>query len=306
MPRTRIERVPPSRWPGLARFIHRCNGEGAELRCLHSHAGPDAVAYADELRALGPDEARFLAARDTVGALVGVIGAEFDAGSGRAWLRGPFVAGRRPFAPLAARLLQALAAALPAGIVQHDAFAGAGCAEALAFYRAQGFEADAGDDELFAASPLRSAAVPRLLLRAPTSQSRPAMSALHDSEFPRAYLPAARLFARQPADRVTRVALLDGTAVGYIHAHFDAQWQEGYVDFIAVGPAARGRGIGRVLLAAADRWARERHRARGLTLTVRADRMQARALYLSMGFVQVRSGIGLRRLSGDAGHRQPA
>jgi ribosomal protein S18 acetylase RimI-like enzyme len=36
-------------------------------------------------------------------------------------------------------------------------------------------------------------------------------------------------------------------------------------------------------------------RARAVTLTVRADREAARALYLSSGFTCVRRGIGLRR-----------
>ena len=100
----------------------------------------------------------------------------------------------------------------------------------------------------------------------------------------------------------TRIALVDGTPAGYVHAHHDAQWREGYVDFLAVASTARRRGVGRALLQAAVDWSFEQRGARAVTLTVRADRAQARALYLAAGFVRVRTGIGMQwRTDGSSG-----
>jgi ribosomal-protein-alanine N-acetyltransferase len=299
MDAARIEVVPRTRWPRLAPFIHACNGDGPALRCLHSHVGPRAADYAAELRKLSAAEARFVAAWDGAH-LCGVAGAEFDPSSGRAWLRGPFVAADRPFAPLAAALHDALMVALPPTLVQFDAFVGAGCAEAISLYRSLGYEAGAGDDELTLdlgsrKPPPMSAGSPGLTIRAPQPAWRDTIAALHGAEFASPYLSTQQLLGRQPPDRITRVALLDGVPVGYMHAHFDAEWHEGYIDFVAVLPAVRRRGVARALVEAAIDWSCRRHRARGVTLTVRRDRAGARALYLSLGFAHVRTGIGLRR-----------
>lgn len=297
----RIDVVPPGRWPRLAPFIRACNGDGSSLRCLHSHAGATVAAYAAELRKLPRKAACYVAARDGM-QLLGVAGAEFDTDTGRAWLRGPFVAADCAFVPLAQALLDALIATLPATLHRFDAFVDAGCDEALAFYRERGFQPDAGDDELHldlrgcagSASAVPRAVPAGVTLRAPQPTWRAPIAALHLAEFPNPYLSATRLLGRQGPDRFTRIALLDGVPAGYLHAHFDAEWHEGYVDFVAVQPTARRRGVARALVAAAVDWARRRHHARGVTLTVRADRGGARALYESMGFVHVRTGVGLR------------
>lgn len=79
----------------------------------------------------------------------------------------------------------------------------------------------------------------------------------------------------------------DGAALGY--AGLRAVGVEGDVQTIAVDAAARGRGIGRALLAALLVEA-ERRGVRELFLEVRADNPVARTLYASVGFVE----IGLR------------
>jgi ribosomal protein S18 acetylase RimI-like enzyme len=291
----RIETVEPAGWPALAAFIAERNAADGDVRCLHSHAGDDAAAHADELRALGADEGHYCVARrgDTI---VGVAGAEFDAALGRAWLRGPLVAAGEDFGYLAGLLLDALCSHLPPGVDRHDAFVSARCDEALRFYRDRGFGADAGHDEFtLHATPAPYAVNAGLELVLPDPAWRDAVGGLHQAEFPGGYATADALFAPPAADRFTRIALVGGSPAGYVHAHFDAQWQEGYVDFLAVAPWARGRGLGRALLQAATDWSFRPMRARAVTLTVRADREAARALYLSAGFTCVRRGIGLRR-----------
>lgn len=289
----RIEPVAPADWPALAAFIAERNAADGEVRCLHSHAGDDAAAHADELRALAADEGRYCVARRG-DAIVGVAGAEFDAVLGRAWLRGPLVAAGENFGQLAGVLLDALCTHLPPGVDRHDAFVSARCDEALRFYRDRGFAADAGHDEFTLDAPRPScAAAPGLQLSPPDPAWRAAIGALHDTEFPTGYVTADALFAPPAADRFTCIALVDNAAAGYVHAHFDAQWREGYVDFLAVAAVARGRGVGRALLQAATDWSFGTMGARAVTLTVRADRAAARRLYLAAGFILVRRGIGM-------------
>jgi GNAT superfamily N-acetyltransferase len=291
----RIDTVAPADWPSLAAFIAERNAAGGDVRCLHSHAGEDAAAHADELRALAPAQACYCIARRG-DAIVGVVGAEFDGALGRAWLRGPLLAAGEDFPQGAGALLDALCAQLPPGLRQHDAFIASDCHEALAFYGARGFVPDAGHDEFILRAPLPPLVPgPRVQLVPPRLAWRAEIGALHEAEFPGGYVTADALFEAPAPGRFTRIALLDDAPAGYVHAHFDAQWQEGYVDFLAVAPTARRHGIGRALLQAAVDWSFGSCGARAVTLTVRADREAARALYRTAGFERVRTGIGMRR-----------
>jgi ribosomal protein S18 acetylase RimI-like enzyme len=296
----RIEPVAAADWPALAPFVFATNTAGGALRCLHSHGGPDAARYADELRSLAADAACLCAAWRGE-RLVGVTGAEFDVTLGRAWLRGPLVATGEDFAGTGAALLDALDAALPAAVKQQAAFVAATCADALALLGARGFVVAGQHDEFVLTEPPAAAPLPADVRVVPVDQTPcEALSALHEAEFPNAYLPAAKLFSAGSAagaESFTRVALLDGVPAGYLHAHFDAPWNEGYIDFVAVDPAARGGGVGRALLSAAIDWTFNQRGARALTLTVRSDRLAARALYLAAGFRHQRTGIDLRRES---------
>jgi ribosomal protein S18 acetylase RimI-like enzyme len=291
-----IDTVPPAEWPTLAAFIAERNAADGDVRCLHSHAGEDATAHADELRALAPEEACYCIARRG-DVRVGVVGAEFDGALGRAWLRGPLVAAGEDFPQVAGALLDALCARLPPGLRQHDAFIASDCHEARAFYEARGFVPDAGHDEFIArALPPPFEPESRVRLMPPRPVWRDAIGVLHDAEFPGGYVTADALFEAPAPDRFTRIALFDDAPVGYVHAHFDARWREGYVDFLAAAPTARRHGIGRALLQAAMDWSFDSCEARAMTLTVRADRAAARALYRAAGFERVRTGIGLRRV----------
>jgi ribosomal protein S18 acetylase RimI-like enzyme len=290
----RVEPVAPADWPALGPFIAARNAADGDVRCLHSHAGAGAAAHADELRALAPEEACYCIARRG-DVIVGVAGAEFDVALGRAWLRGPLLAAGEDFPRVAGALLDALCAQLPPSLRRHDAFIAADCHEALALYGARGFASDAGHDEfILRALPPPCEVRPRVQLVPPVPAWRAVIGALHEAEFPGGYVTPEALFEAPAPDRFTRIALLDDAPAGYVHAHFDAQWQEGYVDFLAVAPTARRHGIGRALLQAAADWSFGSCRARAVTLTVRADREAARALYQAAGFERVRTGIGMQ------------
>lgn len=292
----RIAAVPPAEWPSLAPFVFERNRIDGDVRCLHSHAGLDLAAYAEELRTLPAEEGRYVAAH-AGDKLVGVAGAELDVSLGRAWLRGPLVAGELDYAPVAAELLRALCDELPPPVTRLDVFVSERWAEGLAFFRAQGFGGEAVFDEFAADAPPAPAPLPRgVRLVAAQRRWRQTIGALHDEEFPSAYVTADGLFAPDADDVLTRIALAGEEPAGYVRVHLDPQWQEGYVDFLAVRPAFRGLGIGRALLTEALRWSFAQPGTRAVSLTVRKDRQAARALYASAGFRRVRTCIGLRRV----------
>ena len=291
-----IEPVPPADWPALAPFIFESNRLDGDVCCLHSHAGLDVAAYAAELRALAADEACFVAARAQE-TLVGVAGAEIDLAAGRAWLRGPLVAAGHAFGAVAAPLFDALCARLPTAAAVQDVFLSSACARSLAFFRERGFgnEATFGEYSLTCSPPEARPATAGIEVVAPQPQWRAAIGALHEAEFSRPYVSTQRLFEADAPDEFTRVALCDGAPAGYVRARVDEQWREGYVDFLAVAPAARRHGVATALLRAAVAWSFAQPGVQAVTLTARDDRSAARALYGSFGFRRVRNCIGLRR-----------
>ena len=108
---------------------------------------------------------------------------------------------------------------------------------------------------------------------------------------------SAELFWSELAEHDTRrylVAESDGEIVGY--AGLLGYVDDGYVQTVAVAPAAQGRGIGTRLMVALLREAR-RVGLPVVGLEVRADNERAQALYRRFGFNQV----GVRR-----GYYQPS
>ena len=73
---------------------------------------------------------------------------------------------------------------------------------------------------------------------------------------------------------------------------------EGYLDFIAVADAARGRGAGRDLMVAVCRPVVAASTTGKLHLTVQDHRTPARRLYESLGFERSLSIVGYRHKSG--------
>lgn len=83
----------------------------------------------------------------------------------------------------------------------------------------------------------------------------------------------------------------EGDVIGYCGLLAPARSGQGDIQTIAVVDAARGRGLGRVMMQAllAEAWRRE---ARRVFLEVRIDNDPARSLYRSLGFIdgQIRRG----------------
>jgi len=94
---------------------------------------------------------------------------------------------------------------------------------------------------------------------------------------------------RATADRTTVLVAEDshGTLLGFMHLCGEPDYYTraecGHIADIVVKPDARGRGVGEALVAAGERWARERGYSL-LTLNVFLENGPARALYERTGF----------------------
>lgn len=105
--------------------------------------------------------------------------------------------------------------------------------------------------------------------------------------------------APDSTDERVWVAEAAGAVVGFVHAaeraHFTGA-RDGYVGELAVAEPAQGRGVGRALLRAAERWAAERGLAR-LSLETGAANTAARAFYRALGYQE--EDVRLSRAVGE-------
>jgi ribosomal protein S18 acetylase RimI-like enzyme len=92
------------------------------------------------------------------------------------------------------------------------------------------------------------------------------------------------------------VAELDGVLAGTVMAGYEGH--RGWINYLAVDPAARRRGLGRALMAEAERLLRERGCPK-INLQVRADNREALAFYERIGFAQDAVASLGKRLEND-------
>jgi ribosomal protein S18 acetylase RimI-like enzyme len=84
--------------------------------------------------------------------------------------------------------------------------------------------------------------------------------------------------------------------IGSVMAGFDGH--RGWVYYLAVAPDRRRAGLGRVLMAAAEAWLRERG-APKLQLMVRTENQAALGFYAALGMERQATVVLGRRLDGD-------
>lgn len=104
----------------------------------------------------------------------------------------------------------------------------------------------------------------------------------------------ARVLAN-PVYRVL-VAVLAGEVVGYIQAgDYDTTYAPPYKNVLAIAvcPRHQGRGIGRLLLQAAEAWARETG-AQGIRLNSSAYRVKAHRFYTACGYQETKTQVNFR------------
>ena len=121
------------------------------------------------------------------------------------------------------------------------------------------------------------------------------LTILHEREFPSSYYSAKQLL--EQSARGEAIVLLSEAATGEIEGYVAGRVQpdgEGYVDFLAVDPSARRRGLGRSLMLELTSRLLARATAPRICLTVRDSFGPARALYDSLGFRLDASIVGYR------------
>ncbi len=110
-----------------------------------------------------------------------------------------------------------------------------------------------------------------------------AIAALEERCFSTPWSAAALAEELDNPHAVFRVAVdADGRVLGYAGMHHIGD--EGYIDNVAVDPAARRQGVARRLMAELEAYGRE-HALYRLTLEVRASNAAAIALYAGAGYV---------------------
>lgn len=72
---------------------------------------------------------------------------------------------------------------------------------------------------------------------------------LHDTEFPHTYYDAAEIMGRLNEERILRVVKTEeDRLIGYAYFEVDQEMKEASLEYIAISPAARNRGLGTILL----------------------------------------------------------
>jgi len=264
------------------------------------YVGTDAAGIRAELDGLEPPwatTARVL--RDDTG-IAGVVVVEWDADLGRAWILGPWVVGDGDtWMAAAAQLLDAALAQPPPTVTQYEIAGDAANRRLAALAAARRWAATepthllAADAAVVAGWPAGGAA--SATLRDPRPDDVAAIAAVHEPEFPDTYASAAQLVAGH--DDGSLVVLVADDGHGGISGYVAGEVRdsgEGFINFVAVDPAARGTGLGRELMMAATRRLVDRS-PRGLVrLTVEDHRLPARGLYEQLGFRHCQSLVAYR------------
>jgi ribosomal protein S18 acetylase RimI-like enzyme len=234
------------------------------------------------------------------GRVVGAVVGDWDPEVGRAWILGPWVPGddeawRRWARPLVDAVLEQL----PDGIDDWEL-----AADASHVRMAQlGAELGLSPSEVNHVYSVDAATVeswpePAGEVREATHADVETLRPLHDQEFPASYASAEHLVPEPPDGKYQVLIATDGPRLlGYAAGRVQADG-EGYLDYIAVADAARGRGTGRDLMVAVARSVIAASTTGELHLTVQDHRAPARRMYESLGFRRSLSIVGYRHKSG--------
>lgn len=267
----------------LYAFVGERNVPGRQL-CLHLTDVPSAVA-ADFGELDAPLVERCLVAVGDAG-LEGAVAWDLGGQAGdRCWLFGPWVARDDDRAGYAALLSAALARVEARRV---DNYVDAAFELGGDAHRAAGFARRAVVHVLRAEGDAPAiAAPPGVTIEGVEARWLDALTALHDAAFPDTHTSMSAMAGAEPDAARLLVAHAGDRALGYIYLTVGADG--GTVEYIAVAPDARGRGVGRALLSAGLGWLRGRVAV--THLTVHADNARALGVYVAAGFAPHRSGV---------------
>lgn len=108
---------------------------------------------------------------------------------------------------------------------------------------------------------------------------------LHDQEFPKTYYNGAQIIERMNEHRKVFVKLNEeGQLIGYIYVEVEPEVSDASIEFFAVDPSERGKGIGKQLMKEALAWMLSFEEINSVALCVNAKDEGAIGLYLKSGF----------------------
>ena len=260
------------------------------------YLGDDAAAITADLTEIdGVDhwyEATHMALDDERN-VIGWIAAETDADLGRVWWWGPFLAdGNEALRdPIADALFSAGERSLN-GISEHEFAIDERSAFLRRFAERHGFAAHEGSVVLNTAGMLGAATTPNNAVMELAEEHHDAVAALHDQIFPGRHTPGSLLVSQTDERHQRFVVVVDEEVIGYVATIFEKD-ESLYIDYLGVAATQRAAGFGRMLITAAMRARYED--ATHAHLTVRVGNAEARRLYASLGFIEERVLVPMRR-----------
>ena len=277
----------------LAAFVARCNVSPASQSLHCAAATPAEVRMALRQAETFPDgwERSFVVA-ETCDGIAGVCGCQFETAHTRGWIWGPWV----EVPSVAPALLDALLGRLPRSVRRVEAFLHAENRAGLRFLQGRGFSPGALT-HLYVAP--RSGWQPAADEADLFTRLRPAheigFARLHAETFPAgSSTPADDLLAGRDDEHVIFAAADGLRLLGYVCASVNDAPREGFIEYLAVRPSARGKGTGARLVQSALRWVFEERGLPQAALCVSEWRGNARRLYEAAGFRLTASGVAAR------------
>lgn len=266
------------------------------MRCLHCDQTPAGI-RAEILDLQPPWQEAFLGLYEEA-ELVGVLGCDSDLESGRGWLHGPFA---RPsdWEAIVSQLFEGLEQRLPPAITRISNYLDQANQQGLDFHLQHGYQAKGLFYVLRAPAP----AIPQpLSLENSVQPFLPSdaemLCHLHALAFPAAWLSGPAMIAQAGQNDKTQALLIAweaGQRVGYIRLSQHVELPEGEIQYLAVEPAWRGKGVGRKLLLAGLDWVFAQRGLPTALLNVSAENAAALELYLSVGFEIQERAVALDR-----------
>lgn len=253
-----------------------------------AYLGKDAEDILGDLEALDqPWTETLLVSTDDDGRFTGAAAIEWDEELGRSWVYGPWME-QDVWETDGPALLAAVTSQAP--VDDHEIYADTAHWQMAELATRSGWRRGESNYE-YARTTTVPAGAPDPQLRPATAEDMPGIRALHEEHFPGTYASAAEL-VEADSSYSTLVHIdqgmngdVEGTAVR-AYAAYQLQGEDTvYLDFIAVDPSARRKGIGARLISAVQQQA-EREK---VALTVDEHRPEAQAFYRALGFDQVAS-----------------
>ncbi|MEO6512019.1 MAG: GNAT family N-acetyltransferase [Nocardioides sp.] len=292
-----ITRVSPDE---LDRALDLIAGEQADISRGTTMLGEERDGVAAELADLSPDWGTTVRVARSGDDFLGASLLEHDEETGRGWVFGPWVVGGdEAWARWARPLLDAALDQLPGGIDRVELGGDVTNLRMAALAAEVGWEVSELS-HVFAAKREAARSWPPVAasIRRATAADREEIRPLHDAEFPATYAPVERLLPDEPDEKFHVLVAEDpdqpGRFLGYAAGRVQPDGA-GYLDYLAVSGAARGRGTGRDLVVAISTWLLETAPQHDVNLTVQDRRTPARRLYESLGFTLELSMVSYSR-----------